>query len=179
MPTPDAEQIQHVDMNGVVLAMVSRAEMRARNLCHRAVFVAVQSDNGCLLVHRRSKSKDVWPGWWDIAVGGVIVGDETYEVAAKRELNEEIGISEVLLEYLCDGDYHDSSVNLIGRCYRLRTNGPFIFRDGEVEETRFVTPPQFFQMISQFQFVPDSMALVLPYLGDFWSASAYDGGEHQ
>lgn len=179
MPTPDAEQIQQVDLNGVVLAMVSRAEMRAQNLCHRAVFVTVQSENGSLLVHRRSKSKDVWPGWWDIAVGGVVVGDETYEVAAIRELDEEIGIREALLEYLCDGEYHDSSVNLIGRCYRLRSNGPFIYRDGEVEESRFVTPSQFVQMISQYQFVPDSMALVLPYLGDFWSASAYDGGEHQ
>lgn len=179
MSTSDAEQIQHVDLNGVVLGMVSRAEMRARNLCHRAVFVAVQSEDGCLLVHRRSKSKDLWPDWWDITVGGVVVGDETYEVAALRELNEEIGIGGVLLEYLCDGNYRDSSVNLIGRCYRLRSNGPFICRDGEVEETRFVTPPQFVQMISRFQFVPDSMALVLPYLGDFWSASAYDGGEHQ
>ena len=174
MSTPDAEQIQHVDLDGQVLGMVSRATMRAKNLCHRAVFVAVQSGDGLLLVHRRSESKDVWPGWWDIAVGGVVVGDESYEVAALRELDEEIGLSGVLLEYLGDGQYSDSSVNLIGRCFRVRSSGPFVYRDGEVEETKFVTSPQFAEMITGSKFVPDSLALVLPHLEDFYAETAYD-----
>ena len=177
MSKPDAELIQHVDPNGVVLGMVSRSQMRARNLCHRAVFVAVHSEDGCLLVHRRAESKDIWPGQWDIAVGGVLIGDESYEVAAIRELDEEIGISGVLLEHLSDGAYRDSSVNLIGRCFRLRSNGPFTYRDGEVVETRLVTPLQFAKMTNEFQFVPDSMALVLPHLGDFCSSIVYDGGK--
>lgn len=177
MSTPDAEQIQHIGPDGVVLGLVSRARMRAENLCHRAVFVVVLSGDGCLLVHRRSESKDLWPGWWDIAVGGVVVGDESYEVAALRELDEEVGIREVKLEFVYEGEYRDSSVHLIGRCYRVRSNGPYIYRDGEVEETRLVTPRQFAQMISENQFVPDSMALVLPHLEGFWPVVAYDGGQ--
>lgn len=179
MSTPDAELVQHVDSNGLVLGMVSRARMREQNLCHRAVYVVVQSEDGRLLVHRRSESKDLWPGWWDIAVGGVVVGSESYEVAASRELDEEIGLSRVLLEYLCDGEYRDSLVNLIGRCFRVRSNGPFIYRDGEVKESRFVTPPQFAKMTNECQFVPDSTALVLPLLGDFCLAIVYDGGKPQ
>lgn len=177
MPVPDAEQIQHVNPHGVVLELVSRARMRLENLCHRAVFVAVISGDGCLLVHRRSQSKDLWPGWWDITVGGVVIAAESYEDAAVRELDEEVGVRGVELEFLCDGEYRDSSVHLIGRCYRVRSNGPFIYRDGEVEETRLVTPRQFIQMTTETQFVPDSMALVLPHLNGFWSAIAYDGGE--
>lgn len=177
MPTPLAEQIQHVAPDGVVLGLVSRARIRAENLCHRAVFVAVLSSDGYLLVHRRSESKDLWPGWWDIAVGGVVVGDESYEVAALRELDEEVGLRKVDLEYACDGEYRDDSVYLIGRCYRVRSNGPFIYRDGEVEETRLLTPRQFAKMVNENQFVPDSMALVLPHLDDFRSAIAYDSGE--
>lgn len=177
MPTPDAEQIQHIGPDGSVLGLVSRAQMRAENLCHRAVFVVVLSGDGCLLVHRRSASKDLWPGWWDIAVGGVVVGDESYEVAALRELNEEIGLRDVALEYLCDGEYCDDLVHLVGRCFRVQSNGPFIYRDGEVEETRLVTPRQFAQMTSEYQFLPDSMALVLPHLEAFRVAIAYDGGQ--
>lgn len=177
MPLPDAEQVQHIGSGGVVVGLVSRTRMRAENLCHRAVFVVVLSSDGCLLVHRRAESKDLWPGLWDIAVGGVVVGDESYEVAAMRELDEEIGIRGVELEYLCDGEYSDHSVKLIGRCFRVRSNGPFIYRDGEVEETRLVTPRQFAQMTNEYEFVPDSMALVLPQLESFWSATAYDGGE--
>ena len=175
MSNPDAELVQHVDANGVVLGMVSRSEMRARNLCHRAVFVVVHSEDGRLLAHRRSKFKDLWPGRWDIAVGGVVIGDESYELAASRELDEEIGIRGVHLEYLGDGKYRDTSVNVIGRCFRVQSNGPYIYRDGEVEETRLVTPLQLVQMTNDYRFVPDSMALVLPLLGDFWSSIVYDG----
>ncbi|MEO8362979.1 MAG: NUDIX domain-containing protein [Ilumatobacteraceae bacterium] len=174
MSTSDAEQIQHVDLDGQVLGMVSRTNMRAKNLCHRAVFVAVQSADGCLLVHRRSESKDVWPGWWDIAVGGVVDGDESYEVAAMRELDEEIGLSGVSLEFLGDGKYSDSFVNLIGRCFRVRSRGPFVYRDGEVEESKFVTSAQFAEMIIETKFVPDSLALILPHLEDFNAETVYD-----
>ncbi|MEO5974635.1 MAG: NUDIX domain-containing protein [Ilumatobacteraceae bacterium] len=177
MPKPDAELVQHVDRNGMVLGMVYRTKMRAKNLCHRAVFVAVHSDDGRLLVHRRAESKDLWPGWWDLAVGGVVIGNESYEVAAMRELDEEIGINGVQLEYLGDGEYHDTSVSLMGRCYRTRSNGPFTYRDGEVEETRLVTPAQFANLTIEYQFVPDSMALVLPHLEEFWSSFVYDGGK--
>ncbi len=177
MSTSDAEQIQHVDLDGQVLGMVSRASMRTKNLCHRAVFVVVQSADGSLLVHRRSESKDVWPGWWDIAVGGVVIGDESYEVAALRELDEEIGLSGVLLEYLGDGQYSDSFVNLIGRCFRVRSSGPFVYRDGEVEESKFVTATQFAEMITKTKFVPDSLALILPHLEDFNAETVYDDGK--
>lgn len=177
MPTSDAEQIQHIGPDGSVLSLVSRAQMRAENLCHRAVFVVVLSGDGCLLVHRRSASKDLWPGWWDIAVGGVVVGDENYEDAARRELDEEIGLHDIALEYLCDGAYRDDSVHLVGRCFRVRSNGPFIYRDGEVEETRLVTPSQLTQMTNEYKFLPDSMALVLPHLEAFRVTSAYDGGQ--
>ncbi|MFA5775227.1 MAG: NUDIX domain-containing protein [Ilumatobacteraceae bacterium] len=177
MSTPDAEQIQHVDLDGQVLGMVSRASMRAKNLRHRAVYVVVQSEDGRLLIHRRSESKDVWPGWWDIAVGGVVIANESYEVAALRELDEEIGLSGVLLEYLGDGQYSDSSVNLIGRCFRVRSSGPFVYRDGEVEESKFVTPTQFAEMIAVSKFVPDSLALVLPHLEDFYAGTVYDVGK--
>lgn len=176
---PVAELIQHVDPNGVVLGLVSRTRMRSENLCHRAVFVAVLSSDGCLLVHRRSESKDLWPGWWDIAVGGVVIGDESYEDAALRELDEEIELRGVELEFMCDGEFQDDSVHLIGRCFLVQSNGPYIYRDGEVAETRLVTPRQFAQMTNEYQFVPDSIALVLPRIESFRSAVAYDGGEPQ
>lgn len=175
MNSPDAELVEHVGLDGAVIGVVSRSQMRAENLCHRAVFIAVISSDEYLLVHRRSASKDIWPGWWDIAVGGVVAVGETYEDAARRELWEEIGISAGNIEYLCDGEYHDDSVHLVGRCFVVRSNGPFIFRDGEVKETRLVTPHQFALMRKEKQFLPDSLALILPHISSFCDAVVYDG----
>lgn len=174
MNSPDAELVEHYGSDGAFIGVISRAQMRAEKLCHRAVFVVVISGDGCLLVHRRSASKDIWPGWWDIAVGGVVGVGESFEDAARRELEEEIGVSTDKIEFLCDGAYHDELVNLIGRCFIVRSNGPFIYRDGEVEETRLVTPRQFSQMRAEKQFVPDSIALILPHLSSFSDATAYD-----
>ena len=175
MKSPDAELVEQIGLDGAVIGVVSRSRMRTENLCHRAVFVVVISGDGCLLVHRRSAGKDIWPGWWDIAVGGVVAVGETYEDAGRRELAEEIGIGAGNIEFLCDGQYRDDSVHLVGRCFIVRSNGPFIQRDGEVEETRLVTPRQFASIRTEKQFLPDSLALILPHLSSFRDAVVYDG----
>ncbi len=94
------ELVDIVDDDDQVIATVTRAEMRARRLQHRSVGIVVMSEDGRLLVHRRSATKDIWPGWWDIAAGGVVATGESYDDAARRELAEELGIAGVELEFL-------------------------------------------------------------------------------
>jgi isopentenyldiphosphate isomerase len=159
------EFVDEVDQNDTVLRVVTRAQMRAGRLMHRAVFIAVVSTAGQLLIHRRSESKDLWPGWWDIAVGGVVGAGESYDAAAIREVREEIGL-EVGVEAqpapVGAGSYVDDAVALLGRCYVLRHNGPFEFADGEVVEARFVSRTELEALRTQMRFLPDSLALLLP-----------------
>ena len=130
---------------------------------HRAVFIAVIDIRGRLLVHRRSEAKDLWPGWWDMAVGGVVGVGETYDDAAVRELREEIGIEAVPLA-MGHGTYVDADVALQGRCYHVRHDGPFVFCDGEVVEARFVTFAALARLREQVTFLPDSLSLLLPLI---------------
>lgn len=44
--------------------------------------------------------KDYCPGYFDLANGGVVGGDETDEENARRELEEEIGITGVELQLI-------------------------------------------------------------------------------
>ncbi len=161
------ELVDIVDGNDRVLTTVTRAEMRARRLMHRCVFIAVVHPDGRLLVHRRSEHKDVWPGWWDIAVGGVVGAGESYDDAAGRELAEEIGIADATPEPIDDGRPHpyvDDAVALLGRCYRVVHSGPFTFADGEVVEARWVTNDELATLLDRERFLPDSLALLLPLL---------------
>jgi isopentenyldiphosphate isomerase len=163
--TPADELVEVLDEDGHVIDVVSRAQMRRQNLRHRAVFVAVQGGDGRLLVHRRSEAKDVWPGWWDLAVGGVVAVGEAWADAAVRELAEEVGVTGVVPEPLGgDHRYDDADVRLVGRVYRVVHDGPFTFADGEVVEARFVTRDELDEHLGRDQFLPDSVALVLPYL---------------
>jgi isopentenyldiphosphate isomerase len=158
------ELVDIVDDDDRVVATVTRAEMRAANLQHRSVGVAVQSSDGRLLVHRRSLDKDIWPGAWDIAAGGVVTAGETYDEAAKRELAEELGLINVEIEYLGRSRYVDADVAELCSGYRVVHDGPFTFDDGEIIEARWVTLAELEAMRATHRFLPDSIAVLLPLL---------------
>ena len=158
------ELVDVVDDDDQVVATVTRAEMRARRLQHRAVSIAVFGSDGRLLVHRRADTKDVWPGMWDIAAGGVVGAGEAFEDAARRELGEELGVVGAELEYVGEGRFTDEAVSLIGRAYRCIDDGPFEFTDGEIAEVRWVDGAGLAELMSVERFVPDNVALWLPAL---------------
>ena len=158
------ELVDIVDDDDNVIATVTRAEMRAGRLQHRSVGIAVLSTDGRLLVHRRSENKDIWPGWWDIAAGGVVAAGETYDQAARRELAEELGVADTEFEYLGQAHYVDEVLAAICRGYRVVHDGPFTFADGEVAEVRWVGFDELEAMRSTHRFLPDSIALLLPLI---------------
>ncbi|MEX1105541.1 MAG: NUDIX domain-containing protein [Ilumatobacteraceae bacterium] len=162
---PGDELVDIVDDHDRVLRTVQRRVMRAERLMHRAVFIAVGHPDGRLLVHRRSEAKDLWPGWWDLAVGGVVGAGETYDGAARRELAEEVGLIDVEPQPIGGvGRYVDDDVALLGRCYRVVHEGPFTFADGEVVEARWLSLPELGAALATTRFLPDSLALLLPLL---------------
>jgi isopentenyldiphosphate isomerase len=164
-PSPADEPVEVLDEDGTVVAVVPRARMRRENLRHRAVFVVVQSTDGRVLVHRRSDAKDLWPGWWDVGVGGVVGVGEGWDAAARRELAEEVGVTDAVLEPWGDeGRYEDDQVKVVGRAYRVVHDGPFTFADGEVVDACFVDLAELRARLTRDRFLPDGMALLGPLL---------------
>lgn len=162
--SPD-EQVEEVDREGNVNRLVTRSAMRAGRLRHRAVFVVVTNSVGDLLVHRRAGTKDVWPGWWDIAVGGVTAPGESWDEAACREVREEIGVAVTTLEPLGTGLYEDDTVRVVGAVFRCTSEGPFTFPDGEIDEAHWAKRGELSHWLAGKRFLPDSLALVLPRIG--------------
>lgn len=159
---PATEPVEVVDVDGNVLEVVTRAEMRAGRLRHRCTFVVVRSSSGQVLLHRRSDDKDLWPGHWDLSSGGVVTAGEDWEPAARRELAEELGIEAGELVPLGGGTYADDHVDEVARIWTTVHDGPFTFADGEVAEAVFVELADLPARVARDPFVPDSLALVLP-----------------
>jgi len=147
-----------------VIGQADRAEIRAKNLLHRAVFVVVRSTRGEVLVHRRAEDKDLWPDYWDIAVGGVVAAGEAYAGAARRELAEELGVEAELTEVRA-GRYRDAEVAHLSRTYEAVHDGPFAFSDAEVTDARFVAPENLATFAATHRLCPDSVALVGSLVG--------------
>jgi isopentenyldiphosphate isomerase len=162
----DDELVEEVDERGNVLQVVTRAEMRAGLLRHRCTYIGVVDARGRLLVHQRSPLKDVFPSWWDVAAGGVCTAGEEWDVSARRELAEELGI-DVPLAHLGQGTWEGGGASLVGHVYLARSDGPFTFADGEVTQTRFVDAVELATMLQTLSFCPDSIELALPLLRRF------------
>ena len=140
--------------------VTTRAWMRRDNLRHRGVGVAVLDSEDRLLIHRRADDKDVWPGYWDMAAGGVLASGESYLDGAHRELAEELGIVDADLHFVGEQRFEDESVRVITHCFIARHDGDIVFNDGEVAEARWVTAEEFAELVDVITWVPDSLSMV-------------------
>ena len=56
--------------------------MRTERLPHRCSYILVFNSRGELWVQKRTMIKDIYPGYWDPAAGGVMQVGESYEESA-------------------------------------------------------------------------------------------------
>jgi 8-oxo-dGTP pyrophosphatase MutT (NUDIX family) len=77
---------------GPVLAAIERAACRPLGIATTAVHLNAYTEDGELVVARRSAHKQIDPGRWDNLVGGMVPHGETLEQALEREAWEEAGI---------------------------------------------------------------------------------------
>lgn len=159
----DDDLVDVVDEHDVVVGRVTRAEMRRRNLRHRAVYVVVRTSDDGVVVHRRAEWKDVYPGHWDLCFGGVLDAGEDWSSAAERELAEEAGIHASLRE-VAAGRFDDGPFSVVGRVFEAVHDGPYPCPDGEVVEVRIVPRSELDGFLAERLHCPDSVAMVRPWL---------------
>lgn len=111
---------------------------------HRAVHVWIYSESTQeLLLQRRADCKDSWPGLWDISSAGHISAGDSSLLTARRELNEELGISlpkdafELIFVFLQEcvinnGKYINNEYNDV---YLVTTLAPIPFQAFTLQET--------------------------------------------
>src|SRR5690349_15520770 len=86
------ECIAALDAAGKPLATrVTRADAHRLGIWHRCVSVFVVNRYGEILIERRSHTKDLFPGFYDI-VGGHLQFEEEPHDAACQEIFEELGL---------------------------------------------------------------------------------------
>lgn len=135
--------------------------MRAENLLHGATGVVVTNSAGQVYVHKRTNIKDVYPGYYDFAAGGVIAAGEDPRLAAERELAEELGITDVPLEFVCEGDFADARTRFHAFLYRATWDGPITHQASEVASGAWCDAADLRAMIADpaIPVMPDTVAL--------------------
>jgi 8-oxo-dGTP pyrophosphatase MutT (NUDIX family) len=85
------EKLRVTSLDGNVLGFVERAAVRALGIKTFAVHLVLYCGDR-MWVQQRALDKATDPGMWDTCVGGLVAGDESFELALEREAMEEAGV---------------------------------------------------------------------------------------
>lgn len=94
------EMVEMVGRTGTILGRVPRKLVHQHNLLHRGIGIFVTKDYPMrkdprpdLYTHRRTETKRIFPSLYDMFVGGVSLAGEDAVITARREVEEELGLS--------------------------------------------------------------------------------------
>ena len=153
------EWLDIVDERDEVVGQAQRGDAYARRLRHRCTFVRVRDPQGRTFVHRRTDTKQVFPSYYDMFVGGVVGAGESYDDAALREAREELGVTDLprptpVTKFLYESPEHTwwSAV------YEVTCDGPVHPQVEEIAWYAFLTDEELERRLPEWPWVPDGLA---------------------
>ena len=126
----------------------SKSEIHRKGLFHSTVHVWIFTEEGNILIQKRSKKKELNPGVWDVSVAGHIKFNENIKKAAKRETLEETGININTKDLLKIGVYRSINIHPTAidkeffHTYILKIDKNSInldFKNNEVDDLKFIS----------------------------------------
>lgn len=154
------EILDIVDEQDQVIRQAPRGEAYAQGLRHRAAFIQARDAQGRVFVHRRTPTKLVFPSLYDMFVGGVVGAGESYDDAALREAEEELGVSGLprptfLFKFLYDDGAGRTWWSAV---YEVRCELPVSPQVEEVAWHDFLTDDEIERRLGAWEWVPDGLA---------------------
>jgi 8-oxo-dGTP pyrophosphatase MutT (NUDIX family) len=153
-----------VDENNKEIGTEPRFKMRKLGLIHRATYILVFNPEQKIFVQKRTKTKDVYPGYYDVVSGGVVTVGETYDESAKRELEEELGIMNIPLSELFEFFFAEGKMKVWGKAFSCFYNGDIILQEEEVESGSFMSVDEVISKSTYDKFCPDGLYVLNRYL---------------
>ncbi len=142
------EYLDTTDLHGNLLGKKkTREEIHSEGDWHNVVHIYIfckKNDETNVLVHLRSKTKDLSPNKWDTRFGGHVKAGETIEETVIKELSEELGINVSISNLIKGTTYHWDTmpnrevVHVFFYDYQDEIS-KLAFDDGEVQEIKWMS----------------------------------------
>ena len=127
-----------VNEEGETIGKATRRECHSGSKqLHPVIHLHIFNKDGELYLQKRSMSKDIQPGKWDTAVGGHIDYGETVEEALRREVREELGITDFIPEFITRYVFESAIEKELDNTFRTVYDGKIIPDTEELDGGRF------------------------------------------
>ena len=146
----DIEYLDLVDENDNVIGKEDRNIIYKKDLNNfRVINIMIINSENKIIVPKRSGNRRLFPNCYDCSVGGHVSSGETYEEAAYRELEEELGISNVKLEEI--GYFKPSELNTssFSKMYKLIYDGDLNYDKDGIQEIFYMDQEEIRKLIEE------------------------------
>ena len=123
-------------------------------LYHRVVRIMVEDADGNILLQRRNKNMQLYPGRWDNSAAGHVDEGMTYLSAATLEVSEELGLHDAELQemgyYFAKDTYEGRKVYNFSKVYLVNVPGvrpEIVHEPEEVHEVQWMTKEELSRLI--------------------------------
>jgi isopentenyl-diphosphate delta-isomerase type 1 len=148
-----------VDENDKIIGKTTRKEVHDKKLTHRSVMFFIFDKDRKILVTQRTKTKDMFPEYWSITLGGHVNSGETYEKAVVREAWEEAKIKEKPF-FITSFKKRIPEEKENSRIYGFITNQKPKLEKKELKQGKFMTIKEIEEKIKEEKFLPETEFLL-------------------
>ena len=150
------ERFPLVDEDGRVIGSATRGECHSGSkLLHPVVHLHVFNAAGDIYLQKRPAWKDIQPGKWDTAVGGHIDYGEEIEAALRREVREELGITDFTPEFVDKYVFESQRERELVYVHRCVYDDPIRPSTEELDGGRFWTMAELHEAIGKDVLTPN------------------------
>ena len=156
MKDNNKEMFPQVTPDGEIIGAITRGEAHSGSkFLHPVVHLHVFNSQGHLYLQKRPDWKDIQPGKWDTATGGHIDLGENVEMALRREVSEELGITQFEFETLGHYVFESERERELVYVHRTTYDLPITPNSGELDGGRFFSPQEITDNMGKGLFTPN------------------------
>lgn len=141
---------------GETIGKATRKECHnGSKLLHPVVHLHIFNEAGDLYLQKRPMTKDIQPGKWDTAVGGHVDYGETTEEALRREVREELGITDFTPQFIARYVFESSIEKELVNTFRTTYTGEITPDPTELDGGRFWSQAEIQENLGKGLFTPN------------------------
>ena len=138
-----------------------KGEKSTKGFYRLVVHVCIFNSQGEMLIQQRQSFKNSWPNMWDLTVGGSAISGDTSQLAAEREVYEEIGyklsLDEIRPALTINFQEGFDDIYLIQKDIEISN---LCLQYEEVKAVKWASKEEILSMINEETFIPYHKSLI-------------------